>query len=138
MVMSDFNPSINFSSHLPEIPKQPDSAKPPARTKAIMSNKSGKTHFVTSISGACKQAKIEFTAGAFFAAHKLTTGNTSKLFKAKAIHANYKLGNRIVVAKRIFGDAVIGESRNIARKEVLVPRLLPKLAVHVFYFGSAA
>lgn len=51
-------------------------------------------------------------------AHKLTFGNKSKVFKAKAVHSAFNLSK--VWAKHYFQEDLIGNARNIGKKEVLI------------------
>ncbi|MDP1835922.1 MAG: hypothetical protein Q8K75_08350 [Chlamydiales bacterium] len=118
--MSDFNPALNRSfESAPIIPNDATPAPTPPEPKSVegaMQSKTGKVHkfkIMTSGQGIKSLARVQ----ANNLATKLTFGRTSKMFSAKAVHA--QAGTREIVTKQLFGDSVIGHSRNIARREVL-------------------
>jgi len=53
----------------------------------------------------------------FMVVHQVTRGETSKMYKAKAVHSAFKLVD--IWTKFYFGDDAIGKARNIGRKEML-------------------
>jgi hypothetical protein len=56
----------------------------------------------------------------FMLAHKVTVGETSKAFKAKAVHSVYDMAE--IWAKHYFGKDLIGHSRNIGDRKVLAKK----------------
>lgn len=83
----------------------------------VKEKKSGKLTRARVILSSPASVKPSLRALGLMLAHKITSGETSKMYKAKAVHSVFKLVD--IWAKFYFGEDAIGKARNIGRKEML-------------------
>lgn len=109
-----FNSKPSISPSKPKKPSQ-DLSKKEGKIKIKKHDKLTMTRVVMTSPKSIRPSLVSFGN---FAAHKVTVGHRSKLFKAKAIHSAFDLSK--IWAKHYFQEDLIGDARNIGKKEVLM------------------
>ncbi|PJD96317.1 MAG: hypothetical protein CK425_06400 [Parachlamydia sp.] len=108
---------LEWSPAYPADKTSPAEKKDLADLSEVKEKKSGKLTRARVILSSSASVKPSLRALGFMLAHKTTRGETSKMYKAKAVHSVFKLVD--VWTKFYFGEDAIGKARNIGRKEML-------------------